>query len=698
MAEKQATVYVIDLAASMGQRHSERTETDLEYAQQYLWDRITATVSNGRKTDTIAVVGFRTDGSDNSLVHDDSSYENITVLSPMSQFLMPQIRGLQGRLQPSHTDAGDGISALVIAMDIIEKYCKKLKYIRNIVFLTNGTGVYDFDGIDDIAKQIKGQGIKLTVLGIDFDDEDFGFQEENKDSNKAKNETALKKFCEDCEGIFGTIAEAIEEIQLPRIKKTRPVASFKGQLTIGDSSSNPNSTLVIDVERYPRTMVAKPPSASSYAVASEENVEGDSLQKIRNTRTYQVEDDAAPGKSIDVGQEDMAKGYLYGRTIVPISAEDQDVVKFETIAGLDIIGFIPKSGFDRPLSLSNTNIIVASKVNDKAIVALSSLIHGLYELDSLAVGRLVTKADKPPTMVAMAPVIEPDYECLVEVQLPFAEDIRQNKFAPLDVVKTVTGKVMNKHRLLPSEELQEAMDDYIDSMDLTNVPGLNDPSLSFAQPDDVFSPLLHRIQQVIRARATNTDENRLPDINPVLTHYSTIPQELTPEEDLARLKSAADIHPVPAKAKGRRTGREKPLSGLDVTKLLEGYTKSLRISKDNAIPEFLQAVESVEQKADIESLVRQMGDIVKSIVKQSVADLQYGQALECLRVLRQECISLEIFELYDAFVKELKQFVDGDRRDFWSKVRKEKLGLVLPSEDERSTVTSEESNRFYYGR
>ncbi|KAF3158063.1 ATP-dependent DNA helicase II subunit 2 [Orbilia oligospora] len=698
MADKQATVYIVDLGASMGAHNAGRTETDLEYALKYLWDRIATTVSNGRKTDTIAVVGFRTDGSDNSLFQNDENYSNISILSPMSQFLMPQIRELNKLLEPNATDRGDGVSALVVALDMIEKYCKKLKYIRNIVFLTNGTGNFDFDGINDIIEQITEQKINLTILGVDFDDLEFGVVEKDKSLDKAENERALKELCGQCDGMYGTIAEAIEEIQRPRTKKTRPVHSFRGQLSIGNESANPTSTLLIDVERFPRTMVAKPPTASSFAVPSERDSVGGNLHKIRNTRTFQVGDEDAPGKAIDIEREDMAKGYLYGRTIVPISVEDQEIVKFDTEASLKIVGFIPKSGFERSICLSNSNIIVASKANDEAIMALSSFIHALYELDSLVIGRLVTKDDKPPVMIAMAPIIEPSFECLVEVQLPFAEDARQYKFAPLNTVRTTTGKVLDKHRLIPTQELQEAMDDYVDSMDLMNLEGLNDPLLPFAQPEDIFSPVLHRIQQVIRARAIAPDSDGIPEVSPILLNYSTIPLGLDPEEDLDRLGQAADVCLVPAKAKGKKIGRDKPLSGLDVGRLLEERTKSKRIDKNNPIPEFRQMIASAQQREDIQLLVQQMGDIIKDIIRYSIADLHYSRAIECLRALREDCITLEAFEFYDSFIRELKSFTEADRKDFWSRVRKDKLGLVLPTEDIRSKTTIEESNRLYYGR
>jgi hypothetical protein len=62
MAEKEATVYIVDVGKSMGEMRNGRSMTDLEWAMQYVWDRITATVATGRKTATIGVIGLKTDG------------------------------------------------------------------------------------------------------------------------------------------------------------------------------------------------------------------------------------------------------------------------------------------------------------------------------------------------------------------------------------------------------------------------------------------------------------------------------------------------------------------------------------------------------------------------------------------------------------------------------------------------------------
>ena len=118
--------------------------------------------------------------------------------------------------------------------------------------------------------------------------------------------------------------------------------------------------------------------------------------------------------------------------------------------------------------MSVSCVIIAQKTNTKAIMALSSLIHALFELESYAVARLITKMDKGPIITLLAPSIEVDYECLLDVQLPFAEDVRAYKFPPLDRVITVSGKKITEHRNLPSDALAKAMGDYVNRMDLSD--------------------------------------------------------------------------------------------------------------------------------------------------------------------------------------------------------------------------------------
>lgn len=47
MAEKEASVYIVDVGRSMNRKHQNRNETDLDWAMRYVWDKITTTVREG---------------------------------------------------------------------------------------------------------------------------------------------------------------------------------------------------------------------------------------------------------------------------------------------------------------------------------------------------------------------------------------------------------------------------------------------------------------------------------------------------------------------------------------------------------------------------------------------------------------------------------------------------------------------------
>ena len=117
--------------------------------------------------------------------------------------------------------------------------------------------------------------------------------------------------------------------------------------------------------------------------------------------------------------------------------------------------------------MTTSHIVVGAKGDAEATMALSSLVHALSELEDYAVARFVAKKDKAPLVVLLAPLIQPDYECLVELELPFAEDVRTYRFAPLDKILTVSGKEITEHARLPNDNLKQAMSDYVDRMDLT---------------------------------------------------------------------------------------------------------------------------------------------------------------------------------------------------------------------------------------
>lgn len=162
-ADKESTVFIIDLGSSMAGAHNDRTESDLDWSMRYVWDKITDIVAAGRKTLCVGVVGLRTDNTNNKL-QDDDAYENISVLQELGPMTMPSLRALQDSIKPSSTLAGDAISAIVIAVDLIDTFTKKLKWVRKIVLVTDGQGVMDADDVEDISRKMNDSNIELVVL------------------------------------------------------------------------------------------------------------------------------------------------------------------------------------------------------------------------------------------------------------------------------------------------------------------------------------------------------------------------------------------------------------------------------------------------------------------------------------------------------------------------------------------------------
>lgn len=62
----------------------------------------------------------------------------------------------------------------------------------------------------------------------------------------------------------------------------------------------------------------------------------------------------------------------------------------------------------------------------------TALVHALEETDSVAIVRFVKRKNGTPILGALYPCIKPENEYFYLHKLPYAEDIRQFPFPPLD--------------------------------------------------------------------------------------------------------------------------------------------------------------------------------------------------------------------------------------------------------------------------
>lgn len=120
----------------------------------------------------------------------------------------------------------------------------------------------------------------------------------------------------------------------------------------------------------------------------------------------------------------------------------------------------------------------------------------------------------------------------------------------------------------------------------------------------------------------------------------------------------AEVKKVPPKAKGKRRWEPvKPLSGLDVDSLLGGGDgdKVGKISVDNAVPDFKNALGRAEHESQFEEAAKQMGTIIRSLITDSFGNSKYERAVECMGTMREGLSNLEESGIYNSFLKDLKK-------------------------------------------
>lgn len=132
-----------------------------------------------------------------------------------------------------------------------------------------------------------------------------------------------------------------------------------------------------------------------------------------------------------------------------------------------------------------------------------------------------------------------------------------------------------------------------------------------------------------------------------------------------------------------------------------GSSKSeSKISSTNAIPEFKRSLDAATTTEQIKESFTQFGPIIEGWIKDSFGDSGYERAVEGIRNMREEGISMEEPELYNDFMRSLKsklltEQLGGDRQEMWFKLRVYKLGLLDKKTSASSTVTEEEEAQHF---
>ncbi|XP_064382719.1 X-ray repair cross-complementing protein 5-like [Halichondria panicea] len=709
MAKAQDCVIVcVDVGYSMSFAPPSGGNTYLEMAVKVANQIIQQKMFAGSK-DLVGLVLFGTAETDNELASREGGYDNISVPYLPTNPSLDLLKFLN-QVQAGAVSA-DFIDALVVAMDSLVNATRSLKKVgeKKIYLLTDAGSEYSDDGLESICAGLEKEGIELVVVGPSIspgggNTGDSGSPGDGpgpsyrpppsvtkKTPQQIAGEGVLQRIVETVDGLCFSFHEELQMASLIRKGAKRQTARFSGNLEIGKQFQ-------IACKIYTKTMEEKPPSWKKLSAVSQASSKPESMG-VKMHRSYHLNDE----DETEVDMDNVAKGYWYGKSLIPVSDADEKAMALQAPRCLSLLGFSKRSSIKNHQTLGNGVQVVVANPDDKAgCVSLSAFIHALYETDMVMVCRYVWRNNSQPKLVVLAPHIKPDKEYLLMRQVPFTEDVRCFVFPSLP------GERKSNQ---PTEEQLSAVDDLITNMDLMKADVDEDGRPCEAlKPKNTPNPLIQRIFQCVAHRALHPTDP-LPEVDPSIKRLVTpSPAILTQcSGALNRIKDVFPLTKVEAKESEASTAWKKT-SDLDLDAEAPPAKKA-RVEEDTDFSMAslargeVKQVGTLDPVGDFTTLLKQgsllsaackmLQEVAVKLVKESFGDTYYGKAMDCIQALRSEAIKQSEPTVFNPFLRELKSDFVGTRyAAFWSHVTSEGVTLVSSVECGVSDVTPEQAKQF----
>ncbi|XP_045909206.1 X-ray repair cross-complementing protein 5 [Micropterus dolomieu] len=694
---KSALVLCMDVGFSMS-NSAPGEESPFELAKKVIQKFVQRQVFVETK-DELALVLFGTDSTKNPL-DQDGQYQNITVHRHLMVPDFELLEEIENQIHPESQQA-DWLDALVVCMDLLQTETKGKKCDRlNIVFLTDLNTQASQEQLDVIIENLKQADITLQFFlpfPVEEDDEEGGGDGERRSpghpgmgkglSREQKNGLDMVKHImlslDEEEGLdqIYSFRNAIEQLCMFKRIERRPMA-WPCQLTIGGSLSiRIVGYKAVTEEKLKKTWIT---------------VDAQTTQKddVKRETVYCLDDD----NETEVQRDDTIQGFRYGSDIVPFSKVDQEQMKYKHDGKcFAVLGFTKQNMVCRHQFMGSQVVkIFPGKDDEHAEVALSSLIRALDELQMVAIVRYAYDRRSNPQVGAAFPCIKRDYECLLYVQLPFMEDLRQFTFPSLE----------NNKKFTPSDTQLSAVDSLIDSMMLVEEDEKSEKKDLF-KVHHIPNPAFQRHFQCLHHRGVSPG-TPLPPMEPWLKAVLERPDVIgercqAPLEELKRkfpltevekkkqLKTSAQIfgkdseEPEAKKAKGDEEDEEYNLADI-----AEGSVTS---------------VGSVDPARDFRTLIRQktvaFGEVCQQLthrIEQLLSNKNthyYMKSITCIQAFREQSVKLGNADLYNSYLQSLKRSIPNRGLEvFWDLLVQDAVTLISKDEAEGSTVSKNEANQF----
>ncbi|NXN99642.1 XRCC5 protein, partial [Rhinopomastus cyanomelas] len=674
-------------------------ESSLEQAKKIMTKFVQRQVFAESK-DEIAVVLFGTDGTMNSLASEDQ-YQNITVHRSLMLPDFDLLEDIQDVIKAGSRQA-DFLDAIIVCMDLLQKETIGKKFEkRHIELFTDLSSPVSEDQLEIIIANLKKTGISLQFF-LPFPvcvAEEGGDTSANIHSHTHRNLFPRKGLSEQQkEGIdvvrklmhaldeeegleeIYTFRESLERLSMFKKIERRPMA-WPCQLTIG-------SNLSIRIVAY--KSVTEEKVKKIWTVVDAKTHRKDDVQK---ETVYCLNDD----DETEVPKDDTIQGFRYGSDIIPFSKEDEEQMKYKTESKcFSVLGFSRSSQIQRHYYMGNQVLkVFAAKDDENAAVAFSALVHALDELNVVAVVRYAYDRRCNPQVGVAFPYIKDAYECLIYVQLPYMEDLRQYIFSSLK----------NRKKCIPTEDQLSAVDSLIDSMNLVCEHDDGETFEDLFKPSKIPNPHFQRLYQCLQHKAFHPSEP-LPPIEQHLLEMLEMPCRVR-ERCQASLEKVKALFPL------KEVGKKKEMTAQDIFKDNEDGPNAKKPKMEDEEGSFsiiklaegnITSVGSVNPAEDFRILVRQknadFSDVSQQLINRIDQFLEnkgsqyYMKGINCIRVFREEAVKLSKVQCFNDFLQALKSKLEEKAlADFWEIMIQDRISLITKDEAQESLVNKEEAEK-----
>ena len=706
---KEALVLVIDVGKCMQETFATaddgskvtRAQTALAVAQRLVQHRLFFTPK-----EEVGIVFFGTSETDNDL-QEEEEYRHIYVCRNR-KIDVTDVVALKSMSNIPGGEASDAVAALIVALDLMIKRTKDLKYNKKIKLITHESSAHLGDAdLMECAKQLQVTNTQLSVTLVGSSSPGAW--------GALKGEPNVQMI---------SLSELLHETRL-RVKPVEQRAKVRLALTISPD-------MEIPVGIYSKTTrVSFPPLKKQSKMAAAIPSESRKTDKVILDRTYFATDDK---EGEEVKKEDRVKGFKYGQNIVPMSEYDEAALSYSCERTLTTLGFADAASVSPESSLHSVDVVAADKGDPWAYHAFESLAQAMQTEKRVLIARYCYRKDSQPRMVALIPKKEPGSSSHMVLQyLPFMEDIREWTCASLPE---------------PNVEQKTFANMLVDALTLPN------DGQEMLRPEDTNNPSLARFYDFLGKRAVEPGAKLLPAA-PEQAQVLEAPEatlqalaKVLPENERLKVKTLFGLEKV-EKSAGRerkrfwreaiaeKTKNSAALIGeVDTKKIkVDAYTgpkKSEEKEEDKAPlrqvkgedsqPDDSMAVAvgvpprvhigSVHPERDFERwlnerktggvdvvgpAIEQMCDVILGFAEEG--EEFHGKALACLATLRRGCVREAESAGYNEFLRKLRLRLTRRQGMLWERVCQDMgLGLIIDTEVVTSTVTLAEAKAFLEGK